>query len=246
MRNFWLIWKEDLWNLFKNPMWVFYGTLFPILLVVILGFLGKDSYGRVITSYDFYGITLMIYAVLLSGMTSANAFMEERIRKANMRIIYAPGQERVIYLAKIVSSFLFCALCHLFDMILLFSIFHVHITALPQLLMLFILTEIFANSLGVMFCCIFKTEAMANQILSIFINLFAIFGGLMFPMDGYGKAVRMISYLSPAKWIAKATFGMIYDYDYLWFTPVVIGMAVSIGIVLFVCDKTFRKEDCIC
>ncbi len=246
MRNLWLISKEDLKNLFKNPMWIFYGTLFPILLIVILGFLNKDSYGNGVTSYDFYGITLMIYAVTSSGMTSANAFMEERIRKANMRIIYAPGNARDIYMSKIFSTFVFSLICHVFDMILLFTIFHIHIAAIPELLILLVLGELFFNALGVMFCCIFKTEAMANQILSIFINLFAIFGGLMFPMDGYGKAVRTISYISPAKWIAKAAFGMIYDYDFTWFTPVVIGMGISILIVFVICNKTFRKEDCIC
>lgn len=246
MRNLWLVTKEDLLNLLKNPMWIFYGTLFPILLVVILGFLCKDGYGRDITSYDFYGITLMIYAVLTSGMTSANAFMELRIRKPNMRIIYAPGSVRVIYLSKIISSFLFAVICHTFDFVLLQLVFHIHIAALPQIVLLYLLTEFFSNALGVMFCCIFKTEAMSNQILSIFINLFAIFGGLMFPMDGYGKAVRAISYLSPAKWIAKASFDMIYDRDYGWFLPVVIGMAAASLAVLIICAKTFRKEDCIC
>ncbi len=246
MRNLWLISKEDLKNLFINPMWVFYGTLFPGLLIIILGFLNKDSYGKEVTSYDFYGITLMIYGVLSSGMTSANAFMEERIRKANMRIIYAPGNERIIYLSKILSSFLFSTTCHIVVIIVLFPIFHIHIAAVPELLVLLLFCEFFFNALGVMFCCIFKTEAMANQILSIFVNLFAVFGGLMFPMDGYGKAVRVISYVSPAKWVTKAAFGMIYDHDFSWFIPVVIGFGIAILGVLLVCEKTFRKEDCIC
>ena len=92
-------------------MWLFYGTAFPILLVVILGFLGKDRYGKEVTSYDYYGITLMIYSIFMSGMTSANAFMEITIRKPNMRIIYAPGNSNVIYISKIVSSFIFCFAC---------------------------------------------------------------------------------------------------------------------------------------
>ena len=246
MQNLWIITKEDLKNLFKNPMWMFYSTVFPILLIIILGFLNKDSYGSEITSYDFYGISLMIYAVTSSGMTSANAFMEERIRKANMRIIYAPGSESVIYLSKIISSFLFALICHTFDMILLFNLFHIHVEAVPELILMLILGEFFFNALGVMFCCIFKTEAMANQILSIFINLFAILGGLIFPVDGYGKAVRAISYISPSKWLAKAAFGMIYDRNYTWFIPVMAGLGICILTVLIICSKTFRKEDCIC
>ncbi|KNZ41737.1 ABC transporter permease [Acetobacterium bakii] len=246
MRNLYLISKEDLKNLVKNPMWLFYGTVFPILLVVILGFLGKESYGGDVTAYDYYGITLIIYAILTSGMTSANAFMEVAIRKPNMRIIYAPGDAKAIYLSKIFSSFVFSSGCHLFDMILLCSIYHIHVSAIPQIMILFGLTELFSVGLGVMFCCIFKTEAMANQILSIVINLFAILGGLLFPIDGYGKIARTISYLSPAKWLVKATFAMIYDNNFRWFYYAVIGLILATAAVFIVCDKTFRKEDCIC
>lgn len=246
MRNLFIISKEDFKNLIKNPMWVFYGTVFPILLVVIMGFLGRESYGNDVTSYDYYGITLMIYAILTSGMTSANAFMEERIRKANMRIIYAPRSAKSIYLSKIISSFFFSLLCHLFDMILLCILYSIRISAIPQIMILFILTEFFSVGLGVMLCCIFKTEGMANQILSIVINLFAILGGLLFPLDGYGKVARSISYISPAKWLVKAVFSMIYDKDFSYFYPTVLILIILIAIVLIVCDKTFRKEDCIC
>lgn len=246
MRNLYLISKEDLKNLIKNPMWLFYGTAFPILLVVILGFLGKDRYGNEVTSYDYYGITLMIYSIFMSGMTSANAFMEITIRKPNMRIIYAPGSSSVIYLSKIVSSFIFCFACHLFDMIFLSMIFHIQIHAVTQIVILFGLTELFSVALGVMCCCIFKTEAMANQILSMVINLLAILGGLLFSLDGYGKTVRSLSYLSPAKWLVKTSFAMIYDNDFSWFFPTLLGLSLATAVVFFICKKTFRKEDCIC
>lgn len=89
LENLCRITKGDLVNLLKNPMWIFFATGFPLLMTIILGYLTGDSYGKTVTSYDYYGITGMIYAVLNSGMISANAFMEERIKKPNMRIIYA-------------------------------------------------------------------------------------------------------------------------------------------------------------
>ena len=246
LRNLYLISKEDFKNLFKNPMWLFYNIAFPFLLIVVLGLLSKDSYGGAISAFDYYGITLMIYTAISSGMTSANAFMEVTIRKPNMRIIYAPGNERVIYLAKILSSFLFCLLCHLSVAALTFTIFHIRVDAIPQLLILLSLTELFSVGLGVMFCCIFKTEAMANQILSIVINIFAILGGLLFSMDGYGQVVRRLSYLSPAKWLVNTSFSMIYDHNFSWFYPTLLGLLLAIMVVFIICAKTFRKEDCIC
>jgi ABC-2 type transport system permease protein len=227
-------------------MWLFYGTLFPILLIVILGFLMKDSYGRDVTSYDYYGITLMIYSILLSGMTSANAFMEVTIRKPNMRIIYAPGNPNVIYLSKIVSSFVFCLGCHLFDLLVICTLFQIRIQPVAYILPLLALLELFSVSLGIMCCCIFKTEAMANQILGMVINLLAIFGGLMFPMDGYGKVIRTVSHMSPAKWLVQTSFSMVYDNDFSRFIPTMLGLLLATAGVFWICNKTFRKEDCVC
>nr|WP_320025802.1 ABC transporter permease [uncultured Acetobacterium sp.] len=246
LRNLYLISQEDFKNLFKNPMWLFYNLAFPFLLIVVLGFLQKDSYGEAVSAFDYYGITLMIYTVISSGMTSANAFIEVTIRIPNMRIIYAPGNERVIYLAKIVSSFGFCLLCHLTVAVLTFTLFKIRVDAIPQLLILLVLMELFSVALGVMFCCIFKTEATANQILSIVINIFALLGGLLFPMDGYGAVVRSLSYLSPAKWLANTSFAMIYDHNFSWFYPTVMGLILATMVVFIICAKTFRKEDCIC
>ncbi len=246
MRNLMIITKEDFINLIKNPMWIFYATVFPILLVVILGFLTKDSYSGNINSYDYYGITLMIYTAISSGMTSSNAFMEGRIKRPNMRIIYAPGSVKVIFLSKILACSAFLVIFHMLDMLLLIAIFHIHVSALPQILTLFILTELLSNTLGVMLCCIFKTEAMSNQILSIVINLMAIFGGLLFSLDGYGAAIRKISSISPAKWLSSTSFQMIYDHNYSSFIPTVLLLIAGIFIMLVICNITFRKEDCIC
>lgn len=246
MRKLILTTKADLINLIKNPMWIFFASGFPILLVVILGFLTKDNYGGQITSYDYYGITLMIYSILSSAMISSNAFMEEKIKKANMRIIYAPGSIKSIFLSKIIASFIFTSIFHLFDMILLYLIYNIHLDAVPHLICLFGLTELFSVTLGIMLCCIFKSEAITNQILGIVINIIAILGGLMFSLDGYGSVMRKISASSPAKMISSAAFQMIYDNNFNLFIPMVISLIIIIVIMIILCNILFRKEDCIC
>ncbi len=246
MRNLWLMIRADFLNLLKNPMWVFYATAFPILMTVILGYLTEKSYGSEITSFDYYGITMMLYAVLNGGMTSANAFLEERIKKPNMRIIYAPGSPQNIYRSKVVASFGFALLFHLADILVLYTIFHVTVASPLYLLVLLVLTELFAATLGITMCCIFKSEAMTNQIQSIVINLFAILGGVLFSLDGYGAAARKISMLSPVKWVVKAVFQIIYDRNLHLFLPSVLVLTGSILGMLLICRITFRKEDCIC
>lgn len=246
MKTLFLIVKEDLINLIKNPMWIFYATLFPILLVVTLGFLTNESYSSVVSSFDYYGITLIIYSALMSGLTSSNAFLEEKIKKPNMRIIYAPCRDSYIYISKIVATFIFEFIFHLIDMAILVLIFNIHLDSIFHLIIILALVELFSVTLGIMMCCIFKTEMTANQILSIVINLLAILGGLVFSLDGYGKVVRAISLCSPFKYITKNIFQIIYDNDFSLFLPVILILVIGTMIMLGICKLTFKKEDYIC
>lgn len=246
LENLCRITKGDLVNLLKNPMWIFFATGFPLLMTIILGYLTGDSYGKTVTSYDYYGITGIIYAVLNSGMISANAFMEERIKKPNMRIIYAPGSVRNLYLSKIISSFLFVYGFHVVDLIFLQLVFHVTIGNIGLFLLILAVLELWTVTLGIMLCCLIKTESVTNQIQSIIVNLLAVLGGVIFSLDGFGKAGRIISMCSPVKWIVKAFFEMSFDNDLSLYTPVVAGMLLCILVMVVICDRTFRKEDCIC
>lgn len=246
MRNLYLITKEDFVNLIKNPMWVFYATGFPILLVLIIGYLTRDAYGGGFTSFDYYGITLMIYSAVNSGMTAANAFMEERIKYPNMRIIYAPGSLKNLYLSKIIASFLFSFLFHFIDMMLLHLLLQVTVRQPFYLFLLGGLCELFFVILGIMLCCIIKSEAMTNQIQSIVVNLLALLGGALFSLDSYGSMLRAISMLSPVKWMIKSAFELIYDQSFAAYLPTTIFLGVGCILMLLVCRVTFRREDCIC
>lgn len=246
MRNLWLIAKADFKNLITNPMWVFYATAFPLLLVLIIGYLTKGVYGNGFSSYDYYGVTLIIYSALSSGMTAANAFMEERIKKPNMRIIYAPGNVKSLFLAKIGATFVFSFLAHIIDFAVLSLIFDIEVSSAGHLLLLLGLTELFSVTLGITMCCVVKQESMTNQLQSIIINLLAVLGGVLFSLDGFGETVRKISMVSPVKWIVNASFQIIYDGDYHLLMPTAGILAVCIIIMTAVCCFTFRKEDCIC
>lgn len=246
MRNLWLITKEDFINLIRNPMWVFYSTVFPILLVLIIGYLTGNSYGNTVTSYDYYGITMMIFTSISSGMISANAFLEERIKRPNMRIIYAPGNVNNIFISKLLASFVFAYLLHLLDMAFLHFVVGVSYGNNILLFVIFGLTDLLAVTFGIMLCCVVKTESMTNQIQSIVVNILAILGGALFSLDGYGSFARSISRCSPVKWIADVSFQMIYDHRTSLLFPVAAGLILGVGVLLFICFLTFHKEDCIC
>lgn len=246
MRNLGVVTKADFINLMKNPVWVVYTAVFPILLVLILGFLTRNSYGEDITSYDYYGITMMLFIIFSSAMTAANAFMEERIKKTNMRIIYAPGSPSVIYLSKILATFAFTFLFHIVDLVVLAVFLKVTIRAWLQILILLGLAELFSVLLGIMMCCLLKTEELTNQIISVVVPTVAVMGGLFFSVEGYGEILRKISLLSPAKWLSDSIFQIIYDNDFTLFFPVIMILSIGSLIMLVICKITFKKEDCLC
>lgn len=246
MENLFIIAKADLKNLIKNPMWIFYGLIFPLLMIGVIGFLVKDNYGNGFKSYDYYSYTLMIYSILSSAMIASNSFLEERIKKANMRIIYAPGSDKYIYLSKIIATFIFSVVCHLIDMFILYLVFDIYISSVPELIILFILLELFSVSLGILCCCIFKEEQLTNQILSFIINIFGILGGLFFPLDGLGKAMRYISYISPAKWLSDLIFTIMYDNNFSEFYISTLVLSFLVVLVFVGCSKKFDREAFVC
>lgn len=245
MYRFSQIFKRDFLNLIFNPMWVFNGTLFPFLLVLVLGFLSSGSYEISVTAYDYYGVSMMIYVIFNSATISSNSFMEEKIKQGNMRIIYSPVPKSFMYTSKILASFVFSSICHLLVIIVLHLSLNVNFggTNVLFVILVLLLFEFLASILGVMFCCIFKSENTANQILSIVINISAVLGGLFFQLGGFGKNVENISYISPVKWIVTDIFKVIYDKDFSYYLPTVIIIIVLSIAALFLCGKFYRTED---
>jgi len=245
MYRFLQLLKRDLLNLFFNPMWIFFSSAYPFLLVLILGFLSSGRYGNTINSYDYYGITMMIYSVFNSSMTSANSFMEERLKKGNMRIIYSPLPKYYIYTSKIIASSIFSTFWHLVVIVLLQVLLNVNFGGhlISYIILLWIMLEIFASILGVLFCCIFKSESGANQFLSMVISIFALLGGLFFRLDGYGLFVTFISNISPLKWFTTNIFKIIYDSDFSQTIPLFILLNLFSLIGLVLCQKLYKTED---
>lgn len=66
----------DTKNLFKNKAWLLLGIFLSIILVALLGFITKPLYGSIMSSYDFYGVTVFLFGTANGATFSANAFLE--------------------------------------------------------------------------------------------------------------------------------------------------------------------------
>lgn len=245
MYQFRQILKRDTLNLFTNPMWIFYTVFFPLLMILILGFLSEGSYGTELSSYDYYGITMMIYSALNAATLAANSFMEQRIKSPNLRIVFSPVKPMYIYLSKIIATVIFTTVCYSAVGVALHFMMNVNFGGEKAIFlwMLMIAVEFFASCLSVMVCCIVKSEEITNTIVSNLITLLAVVGGLFFPVDGMGKVIEVISDFTPVKWISTSLFQIVYDNNMMSFLPI-LGILVVLGLIfIFISHKAFKMEE---
>lgn len=244
MRKIKRIFLIDLSNLFFTPEWLIYATLFPVILTLALGFLTSGSYSTGFTSYDYYGVSTLFFGITNAATFSANSFMEEKIEKANMRVVYSPINPRYIYVSKIIATTLFCTMtCSISALILhlLVGVNYGKTLVWGPFLIMFFANLLFAT-IGILVCCIFKSESISNQIISPIISLLCLLGGVFFPISGLGKRIDTIANVSPVTWFFKACVEMIYDQNFRLLTPVILSCIVATILLMICCSKFFKPE----
>jgi ABC-2 type transport system permease protein len=244
MRRFFEIFKMDMENILKNPVLVNANTVFPILLILIMGFLTSGTYANATSAYNYYTVTFLIYGMLNGAMTASNSFMERDIKKPNLRIIFSPVGSFPIYFSKILSSALFDMVCHLIVLAVLIPLLHLGInTNIGYFILLMIPIEFAAAALGTLFCCIFKTEEATSTLLSNTISILCFLGGTFFSFDGLGGPMAFVSHLSPVKWITDAFFALLFDGNRAVFLPIFLGGIAVSALLVLGCKICFKTED---
>ncbi|WP_454051988.1 ABC transporter permease [Clostridium sp. Marseille-Q7071] len=238
--------KQDIRNLFTNPVVIIFGFVYPMVLIVLFGYLFSSFYGGGgVTAYDYYGITMIIFLVLSSCTITPNAFMERKIKNSNLRVLFSPTNNWEIYGSKIISTFLFIGSLFTLDMSIL------SITGMVNygggkflyILILILVLLFFTVTLGAFVCVLIKNEEGTNKILSLVCNILALTSGIFFPIDGLGEKIKSIVALSPIKMIIESIFKIIYDGNFNGYLTT-ISIIISITIILLIgINFLFNGED---
>ncbi|MBO0452492.1 ABC transporter permease [Candidatus Enterococcus murrayae] len=237
--------QRDTINLLTNPMWIFFSLMFPFLLVAILGFLTEGLYGKYFTSYDYYGVTLMLFSTMYAATFSANSFMEEKIKKANLRIVYSPIRNWFIPFSKVVATFIFTTLFYTIAAVICHLLFQIRFgdEKLVQIWALFSGMNLLFSCIGVLMCCIFKSEGVANQIISILTAALAMLSGFLFPVANLGETFVKISNWLPTAKVAQTIFEMIYDQNASNFSSMFILLLICSLLILVIATILFNGEE---
>ena len=238
--------KFDFISLIKNPLLFFLNTAFPLILVGLIGYVTSGSYNASdISSYDYYGVTMMIYTAVMITMTVANTFMERTVKNGNMRIVFSPVTKMDIYLSKIFATYLFATVSYSLILLIEQYVFCINLGGknIIYIMVLINLFMLFSCCIGTMLCCLVRSEEVANTVVQPYNQLTAILGGLFFPIAGFGKTMEKISYLSPIKWVTECIFQIIYDNDFRLMFPVIVLLVLGSVFCIIVCQIRFKPEE---
>lgn len=242
----WKLIKQDFKNLITTPVVVMACVIYPWLLLGLFGFVFSSLYGgEGITSYDYYGVTMMIYIIIMSITITPNTFLEKKLRQGNIRIAYAPVSKISIYMSKILSSYLFMIITVSINMSLMnyFGLVNFGGSNFVYILGLFWAFLLFTVTIGGALCVIIKEEELTNMILSDIGAVLALLSGMFFPVDSLGKVISKVSNLSPIKWILDSSFNVIYDNNFENYNAIILGLIFLSIICLIVVHINYKPED---
>ena len=169
MIKFWTLFKHDLYNLISSPGTLSVFLIFPTILILLMGFLFDNLYHTtIISSYDFYGVTMIFFIVMMGATVPANAFLEKHIKNGNTRIFYSPVSRVSIYSSKILTCFLFMALALTINIIIFDTISLVNFSSdkIGYVILLIINFVLFLTILSSAICVTLHSEELTNVILS--------------------------------------------------------------------------------
>ncbi|AMB94362.1 ABC transporter permease [Aerococcus sanguinicola] len=240
------IMKQDLVNLFKNKPIMTYLLLYPLLLIRVTGFVFSPLFSDdLLTAYDYYGVTMMIYLSMATVIILPELLFGHQVKYANYRIVYSPIARYKVYLSKLIVA-IAVSYVILASYILIFNTSgwvnyggrHVF-----DILLLDLSLVTFSVTYGGAFCLLLKSEDLATKILNLVINLFAMLSGLFFPMSIFGKRISQIANLSPIGQVMESFFEIIYDNNNHSLSTTMMILLLASLIFLFIIHLKYHPED---
>lgn len=246
MNKFWILFKQDFYNLISSPGTMGVFLIFPTVLVSLMGFLFDDLYNTtLVSSYDFYGVTMIFFVAMMGATVPANCFLEKRIRSGNTRIFYSPVSRVTIYSSKIIACFLFMGTCLSLNVIVYRSLSFVNFGKENMIYVILLLLNfvLFLTMLSSAICVTLHNEELTNIILSNSMSVLGLLSGIMFPIANLGPMFEKIANFSPMKWTIDSVFQLIYDGASGNYLSIMIGLLILSLLLLLIVHRNYKPKD---
>ena len=106
MSGFKVLFNMGMKRRLKDSFLIGYGTIFPLFLIAILGYMASNYFSgeNGITSYYYYSMVIIPFCTFLGSVTLVYVTREESMHKCGERFIIAPISKISIILSKIIPS----------------------------------------------------------------------------------------------------------------------------------------------
>lgn len=244
MREFSVIFCHDLRRRLKDSFLIGYNIIFPMIMIVLLGYLASGSYGKKFTGYHYYSIVMLPFCIAMAVITAAYAAKEDAYKKTAVRFLFAPVALHHIVAAKLLSCTVVISLCNLIVLTAALLVFRLPIADRMIPLTIMLSAETFmVCAIGLLVGFGMKNFIFVKNLLNIPICLAAILGGSLFPIGTFHLGLRFLLEISPLTWINRGMFLSVYDDNSLLLWRITI-ILVTIGIVFAVlAARLFKKEE---
>ena len=215
-----------------------YNIIFPAVMIGLLGVLGRNgSYGG-ITSYQYYGVVMIPFCVILSIITAAYAGKDDAFEKTAERIMIAPVSNKVLVMVKVISCSAVLFLCSILLYIVVSLIVGLSWRHFVHVGVLFLTLSFSVAAIGTQIAVGMKNFLFVKNVINIPILIFAVFGGTFFRIGTLDPIVSFVLNLSPLRWINKSLFMLLFDDNSsLW---IKVNLVLIVGGIVFTCIAILR------
>lgn len=246
MMKFFILLKHELYRLISSPGTMCIFLVFPFILIALMGFLFEDLYHTsIVSSYDFYGVTMLFFIIMMGSTVPANVFLAKKIKSGNTRIFYSPVSRISIYCSKILACFLVMSICVTLNIIVFQMTSFVNFGGENIGYVIFLMVQFcfFLIVLSSAICVTIHSEEITNIILSNSMSVFGLLSGIFFPIANLGHFFERLAAYSPFKWTIDCLFQLIYDggsMNYWWIMLGLFGLSL---LLLMIVHRNYRPEN---
>ncbi|WP_050635267.1 ABC transporter permease [Candidatus Stoquefichus sp. SB1] len=242
----WILLKHEFFRLIASPSTLSIFLIFPFVLISLMGFLFEDLYHTsLLSSYDFYGVTMLFYIAMMSSTVPANVFLEKKIKSGNTRIFYSPVSREAIYGSKIIVCFFVMSVCFSLNIIVFEMTSFVNFGGenIGYVILLMIIFILFLVLLSSAICVSIRSEEITNIILSNSMSVLGLLSGIFFPIASLGVFFERIAEFSPIKWTIDCLFQLIYDGGSAYYWWIMAGLLILSLLLLGIVHKNYQPEN---
>lgn len=228
----------------KSSFTIGYQVIFPIIMILLLGYLLSGQFNEGISSYTYYTLVMLPFCTMMAVITSAYAGIEESYTKTAYRLLVSPVDDTHIFFSKLLSCGVTFSCCNILVLLGAKFLFHISMGVKLWYIIALLVSETFCVcAIGLYIGLGMKNFVYVKNFLNLPIFIFAIVGGSFTPMGSSDKLLRIVFQLSPLTWINRSIFLSLYDSNesVLWITVLILWCVCVLFV--YVGIRSFRRED---